>query len=107
MVDLPSVWILKFRCSMAGVVSSVEVVHWMASLWMMAIPPPGLLERSRWVILYSSGTAVAMSGAEAGLSHVSVRKRMSGARVTMRSQSSVTCLHSELVLSRMHDLDGG
>ena len=81
MVDLPSIWILKFRCSMAGVMSSVEVVHWMASLWMMAIPVPALFMWSQWVILFHTGTAMAKSEEEAGLGHVSARKTTSGARL--------------------------
>ena len=50
MVDLSSVWSLKFRCSMIVVVYSAVVVQWMLSLWMMVIPPPCLLVRFRCAI---------------------------------------------------------
>ena len=48
--------------------------------------------------MYPSGTAVTMSGAEAGLRQVSMTKMTSGASMSMRSQSSVACLLSERVL---------
>ena len=86
---------------MKGVVSSVEVVQWRVSLWMMAMPPPCLLVRSRCAILYLSGVAVVMFGAEAGFSQVSVMKTASGVWVVMVSQISEACLPNERALIRM------
>ena len=87
----------KFRCSMAGVSSSLVMVQRIDSLWMISSPPPGLLVQSWWEILYPSRTVVAVSGAKAEL-----RNRTLGTRVAMRSHTSVACLQSERELRRMH-----
>ena len=70
---------------MKGVRFSVVVVHLMVALKIMAIPPPGLCWRPCNVILFPDGTAMAMFGADPEVSHVSVRKRMSGASLSSRS----------------------
>ena len=66
----------------------------------MAMPPPFLLVWS-CVILYLAEVAVAMSGADAGLSQVSLMKTASGAWIVMVSQSSVVYFPSERALIRM------
>ena len=76
---------------MMGLAFSLAVVQLMVSLKKIAIPPLGLCWRSSHAILYPGGMATAMSGADAGVNHVSVRKRMSWVSLSSRSQISVAC----------------